>query len=531
MRAEAGATRLESWPDAGRVVGLVPWAAALCVYAAVSTCPAAAGASEVAADAGGAEVPAPAEVSAVAAPACVTPAQANNGEQALGEGLKRAWALSADGEPERARAQLAALAAQTSAETTGRPRSVLAGVDLGIALLALDGPHVAAPVLSEALRSARARLAEAAVPGPERVELTVAAAAAMAGLGQRDVALALLRGCEPTVPKAVPCDVGRVSAALEALGDVRRAAAILDAELSRPGMATADRMVARLRLASRADTREAHLALARAARAAFPGDVRMVDALAGALVRAEAFAEAMTLLEGLLLEHPTHPGLLARISAALDRMQAVEGQDEGGPAGWEALRRGYLDRAAADPNDGVAAWIAALVELRRGALDRAEPRLSWLAQRLPAQAAVPVAQAMVRLWLGDSDGAARLARRAVELEPRYAPAWWCVARVHRERAPADAEAALKRHLALATRPGVLNWPARLEEARADLAALHRSEIPSRPDDPRKRGGRLTADSLSDPKPLPPPPLFFGGLSVLCVSAALGWWWRRRAGGS
>jgi Flp pilus assembly protein TadD len=152
-------------------------------------------------------------------------------------------------------------------------------------------------------------------------------------------------------------------------------------------------------------------------------------------IEAQSYAPALQALRGLR----DVPGVAPRASLLLADLYLFLGQ----VADAVSL---LAPHAAAEP---MAAALLARAQIISGDLGAAGGTLETAAQRHPDHVEVLLARAELARLQGDAEGARRFARRALELEPQNAEAWYLIGRIETEREFARAaREALGRAIAL-----------------------------------------------------------------------------------
>ena len=397
-----------------------------------------------------------------------------------------------------------------TATATWRDRGRLAAMPLYRAALA-DLPRAAT-------------MGTASLPGTATIT-SERIAAARAAVGQVEAATAVLQTCWAQHRGAQRCRAGPLADVLELGGDWEAASKLLDDEmrgLQRPDEAM---FLARIGLASRHDDGEAEVRVARAALAHWPGSAALHEALATALFRLKEHVEALSAMGKLASLAPNTPGILARVDGIQADMGRVAHHGDDSEAARRRVAKEFEARAAADPNDLVARFVAGAIAYRRGQFERAAAAMKAVHKRRPGSSRPLIYLAMVRYWQGDEAQARTLAIQARDLAPEDPEAWFTLARITQARQPDMAIANLERYLALASTPGRLQFSGKVRKARKLLTRLRAGRKASAGRRPGERPTKPTPDSLRDPFELPPPPLLFGGLGVILFGLGLGWLWR------
>jgi tetratricopeptide (TPR) repeat protein len=294
------------------------------------------------------------------------------------------------------------------------------------------------------------------------------------------------------------CDPIPLADALELAGDPGAAATLLDRHLASPH-ATPALYRARIGLASRRGDAVAESRVAEAAVARFPGDLGLQDALGTARFRAGRHEDAIAVFEALHRRDPRRPDVLGKLAGVLGDLGRVE--DEAAKAGrpspgaFHRVRAGFQQRAARDPGDTVALFVAAVSVFYDGRFDEALRLLAAVEQKVPNEGRVHIYTGMAHLWLGREEQAARAIQRAMEVNPHDPDVYYCQSQVLRLHDLPAAAKALERYVALAASPGALQFPHKTARVRQELAMLRAGQLPPLWDKP---GHFAQAESAENP---------------------------------
>jgi tetratricopeptide (TPR) repeat protein len=322
------------------------------------------------------------------------------------------------------------------------------------------------------------------------------------------------------------CDPIPLADALELAGDPSAAAALLDRHLAAPH-ATPALYRARIGLASRRDDAAAETRVAEAAVARFPDDLGLQDALGTARFRAGRHEDAIAVFEALHRRDPARKDVLGKLAGVLGDLGRVD--DEAAKAGrpspgaFQRVRAGFQQRAASDPGDTVAQFVAAVSVFYDGRFEEALRLLAAVEAKVPNEGRVHIYTGMAHLWLGREEQAARAIQRAMEVNPHDPDVYYCQSQVLRLHDLPAAAKALERYVALAASPGALQFPHKTARVRQELAMLRAGQLPPLWDKP---GHFAQAESADNPW-LRLRMLGWLGLGLIVAGVAFAGWRRSR----
>ncbi len=401
-----------------------------------------------------------------------------------------------------------------------------ARLDLGVTLWKADRQAQGRLVLQNALGQFDAERDLQPVPlSADLRALAERVAAAKALLGEAESARQVLEACRQRAG-ATPCDSKPLADALALAGQPTQAAAVLDAELARPGPHDVALHRARIGLASRQNDSPAELRATLAAVQEFPADLTMRESHAIALFRGQRHAEAIRALEAILQADPQYPNLLGRIAGIFNDMGSA---NHGKPMpGWAELREEMRQRAAKNPNDVAALFMSGVSTFYEAHFTEALDILRRVEVKAPREGRVYIYEAMANLWLGHRDEAERLVRKAMETNPYDPDVYYCLSQVVRTRDIPAAVVALERYVALSSTPGALEFPKKTERVREELAILRTGKLPPLWDKPGHYAENA-GPGEGERQPAWPKKLALGGglLALLLVGLTAAWLWRRR----